>query len=393
MASSTLPANRREGYAAVPGVAAPEVPFDQASHPVFEEGPSWTKIEITGENQTLKQEGIPANGFLKNIWVKVETETEGAEAAGKSVENYPYSILSRLEFQDQGGKPLSSLTGFNWYLCDLFCGVLGNPTLTENSTFSKTIKAPNFILVIPCEINPTGFGALTNMTETTKFQLQPTISQESKIYSEKPTTLPKLKITTWLEVYPLPNARTAPEPEFPEGRPQQQRPPLEGTIRFFTEQANVKVGTGENQLTLSRMGQMIRNQIFVATTTGGTRSATILPSVLQFYWSRNVFRSISSNLLQDVALSRLPNTQGIISSKYLTGVYPVQYATGQGRLNGDNGLNSWLPTVNATKQELKGEFKEGLVTIITEDVAIMAVSETGRREHPGWAQTEPLGVE
>lgn len=395
MANSTiLPANRREGYAAVPGVAGPVVPFDQASHSVFEEGPSWSGIEIKAEAQTLKQEGLPANGFLQRVWVKVETETEGKEEAGSIAENFPYNILSRLEFQDQGGKPLSSMTGFNWFLMDLFGGVLANPNLTEMPDFSKTIKAPAFTVIIPCEINPTGFGALTNLTETTKFQLQPTIAQESKIYSVKPTTLPKLKIRTWLELWPLPQARTKPEPGFPEGRLQEQRPPLEGTIQFFTEQANVKTTAGENQFTFSRVGQMIRNQILVTSNEAGTkRESGILPTVVQYLWARNIFRSIDVKVLQERAYTQIPQLTGLVSAKYLTGVYPLIYSTGQGRQAGENGLNTLLATVNSTKQELKGEFKAGLITVCTNDVAIAAVSEQGRRETPGWAATEATGTE
>lgn len=397
MGNAAAPAAQREGYTSVPGIAPPEVPFDQASHVVFEEGPSWTKIALSGENQILKQEPLPANGFLRNHWYRLETEKAGEEVAGKAAENFPFNIISRLEFFDQGGHTISNMTGFNWFLADLFGGYFINPNMAELSTFSKTLKEPNFTIVVPCEITPTGFGALTNMTEATKYQVQPTINKEvggTGIYSEKMTKNPELKLKCWVELWILPQAFTQPEPGFPKGRPQQQRPPLEGTIQAWTEQANIKVVAGEQPVLFTRMGQMLRNHIIVTyESKGEKREAGVLPEVLQILWSRVMFRSIQKSLVQDYALAHLPNSQGVVSGKWHTGVYPLQYSFGQGRFAGGNSQNTLLPSVNSTRYELKGEFKEGLITILTNDVAIAATSESARREVPGMSATESRGVE
>lgn len=378
-----------EGYSAVPGVAPGTVPFDQASHSVFEEGPSWTKVELTAAEQVLEQKAVPANGFLRNLYVEVITETEGNETAGVAKEDFPHCIIAKLAFQDQGGHTISSLTGRNWYYANKYGGYFGLPDLALLNSFSKVLKKPRFTLVVPCEIAPTGFGALTNMTEATKYQLQPTIAQESEIYSTKMTTNPKFKIQTWCELWPLPRAMTDPEPGFPNGRPQLTRPPLEGTIQFWNEQSGIKVVAGENELKFSRVGQMVRTHVLV-TKASGARNNEVLPEPTQFLWARIIFRVASRQRLQDDAQRYLANSTAIE-----TGVYPIIYSYGQGRNSGENGVNSWLPTVNSTRMELKGTFKEGEVTILTNDVAVAPVAEVARREVPGGAspRNEPLGTE
>jgi hypothetical protein len=388
MASSAVAANSHEGYAAVPGVAPPEVPFDQASHVVFEEGPSWLNVTLSAAQQVLKQEPLPANGFLRNIWLRIETKTEGNETAGVAAQGFPWNILSMLTFQDQGGHTISAMSGFNWYLADKYGGYFGMPDLSELDSFSGTLKKPNAMVCIPCEITPTGFGALTNMTEATKYQVQPTVAQQSEIYSTPMTTNPVLNLKVWCELWILPQAFTEPEPGFPQGRRQQQRPPLEGTIQFWTEQANVKVGAGENQFLISRMGQMIRTQIFVCKDAEGKYTDATMPDPIQFLWARVIFRVIGRQMAKDMAKIKLPHSKAIE-----TGVFPMIYSTGQGRLAGDNSQNTLLPTVNSTRQELKGNFSEGTITVLTNDLAVAATTEAGRREVPGETSGhEPLGV-
>lgn len=389
MANTAVMPAAHEGYAAVPGVAPPVVPFDQASHIVFEEGPSWSKVTPGAAAQVLKQESLPANGFLRNIWVHAETEKEGDETAGAAAEGFPWNILSAFSFQDQGGHTISSMAGYNWYLADKYGGYFGMPDLSELDSFSKVLKKPNMMLCIPCEITPTGFGSLTNMTEATKYQVQPTVAQESEVYSTKMTKAPELGFKVWCELWTLPQALTEPEPGFPQGRQQEQRPPLEGTIQFWTEQANVKVATGENQFLLTRMGQMIRTHIFVCKDKEGKYTDATMPDPIQFLWARVIFRVIGRQMAKDMAKIKLPHSAAVEK-----GVFPFIYSTGQGRLAGDNSVNTWLPTVNATRMELKGAFTEGTITVLTNDVAVAATSEVGRREVPGeTSQHAPRGVE
>jgi hypothetical protein len=370
-----------EGYGSVPGIAPVIVPFNQASHVVIEEGPSWTGITLSAESQTLEQKNIPANGFLKNIWVEVNTETAGNETAGAAYENFPFNILSKLELQDQGGHLISGLTGYNWYLADKYGGYWGTTDLREVAMYSATLKSPAFTVVIPLEAIPNGFGALTNMTEATKYQLQPTIAAEAKIYKTKMTTNPKLSVKTWIELWTLPEAQTLPEPGFPQGHEQEQRPPLEGTIQFWTEQSAIKMNTGWGQLILTRMGQMIRTHIFVTYTNAAepVRSEAIMPSLTQVNWSRVKFKTLGRTMWRTYAKAFLNSQAQAVE----TGVWPLIYSQGNSNAAGGKDLTSLIPTVNATRFELEGEWTEGLVTIITNDLAIAAVSEAGRREVPG----------
>ena len=48
----------QEGYESVPGIAGLEIPFTQASKPVWEEGPFWTGITPGEADQILEPKGI-----------------------------------------------------------------------------------------------------------------------------------------------------------------------------------------------------------------------------------------------------------------------------------------------------------------------------------------------
>lgn len=382
-----------EGLEAVPGIADLVIPFDQASHIVIEEGPRWTAVEQKAGAQRLKQEPLPANGFLRNIWIEVSTETEGKEEAGtvRAHRLYPFNIIGFLAFQDQGGHTISGLSGANWHIANICGGYTKFADLSALAEgYSSSIKKPSFFLLVPCALSPTGFGALTNMTEATHYQLQPEIAALSTVFSVNPTEAPKLKIQTWCELWPLPQGRTQPEAGFPEGRQQEQRPPMEGTIQYWTEQSNISISEGANQVRFSRVGQMIRTHIFVTTNSEGEFIATVMPNPIQYYISRVAFRTIGTLFARQYFQCFLPQ-----KVELERGVYPIQYSSGQGKEVGDNDVNTWEPSVNASRLELYGQnFGAGYLTIITNDVAVGAVSEVGRREVPGQTSFHPpLGVE
>jgi hypothetical protein len=386
---------QQEGYGAVEAGVAPGlvIPFDQASHIVIEEGPRWSAVEQAAGAARLKQEPLPANGYLRNVWWEVTTEVAGVETAGTIRPNrlYPYNIIGFCAFQDQGGHTISGLSGMNWRLANLAGGYNAMLDFSQLEGFSATIKAPAFYFLIPCAMSATGFGALTNMTEATHYQIQPELAALTTVFSVNPTTAPKLRIQTWLELWPLPQARTQPEAGYPEGRQQEQRPPMEGTIQYWTEQSNISISAGSNQIRFSRVGQMIRTHLFVTTNTEGELISTVMANPIQYYISRVAFRTIGTLFARNYFLTFMPQS----FAAFPPGVYPVQYSSGQGKEVGDNDVNTWEPTVNASRLELYGQnWGVGLLTIITNDVAVGAVSEVGRREVPGQtAFHPPLGIE
>jgi hypothetical protein len=375
-----------EGYAAAPGVAPSDlIPFDQASHPLTEVGPEWGAVEIKTESQELEAKSLKANGFTRFVWFLVETEVEGNETAGTAAIDFPFCAVQRIEMLDSNSKPIHSLTGFNWMLATKLGGYADAGDPTTWPSFSAVKKKPNFCVVLPFQFNGEGVGALTNMTEATTFQLAPTIAATGKVYKVAMTTNPKLKIRTMIELWPYPERETLPEPGYPKGRMQEQRPPMEGTRQMWTEVANVKVNTGEQSVRFTRVGQMVRTHILVTRESAAeaTRLDTVMPNPATIMWGRVKFRTYFRQFWKLEARRWFGGSNQASGSEWETGVWPLVYSYGLDHYAGGNDFNSFMPTVNATSLYLEGSFNEGLVTFITNDVAFVPASAEARRETPG----------
>lgn len=388
--ATAVPASQ-EGYESVPGVAGLEIPFTQASKSVWEEGPFWTGIKAGEADQILEPKGVPANGYLRHLLIKVETETEGSAGTGEGLLDWPWTIFRTIKFEDQGGHEIyGPLSGFAAYLACKWGGYLARPDMAELPTFNKEVQKPNVTFFLPIEIAPTGLGALSNMTEATQYHLALTVASLTGQYKKNPTTAPTLRIRTWVRLWPLPQGRTEPEPGAPEGRVQQQRPPLLGTVQYWTEQPSIKVAIGQNRVVFNRVGQMIRTHILVTRNTSGERIGTVLGNPVQMDWARVRFRTLDREVIRDMAFASVPG-----SVKEDLGVYPLIYSMGEQRYAGANEVNEWLATVNTTSLALNmANWEEGTLGIITNDVAVAAVGEQGRREVPGQtAEREPRMME
>lgn len=374
----------QEGYESAPGIAGLEIPFTQASKPVFEEGPTWSGVELSAAEDTrLEAKAIPANGYTRAVYLLFETETAGEAGTGAFNEDGPWSLVKTFEVEDQGGHTIHGpLPGYDARQTCKWGGYYIVPDPANWDSYSNSVTAPNFTLVWHPEVGRTGAGALTNMTETTNYHLRLILSSISGAYSTAPTKAPKLRIRTVIELWPLPVAKTEPEPGLPEGRMQEQRPPLLGMIQRWTEEPNIKVSEGQNRIAFKRVGQMIRTHILIARNAEKKRNDEVLGDPLQIEWATVRFRTIWRQLLKDRACAAVP------SNKADTGVYPILYNEGEQIFAGANEWNGWLSTVNSTAFALNmPNCKEGTLTIITNDIAVAAIGEVGRREVPGQTAT------
>lgn len=368
-----------QGRQAVPSTAqVPLVPFDEAAHIITTEGPKW--VVTPGATVTkLEPKPLLADGFLKRVVFEVKTIKEGVEGAGpEGSEDYPFNIIERLFFRDNGGHPIFELSGFNAFLSNVFGGYAGSPDPRNDPDFSKSLKAPNIALYIPIEIAPTGFGALANMSQSAPYLVGAEIAPKSEIW-KKLETAPELEITAWQESWDFP------EPTDQAGTGQVQYPPFEGTTQFWTEQANVKLSAGENQTFFTRMGNMIRTHILIARESG-KRSEEVIPNPFRLQWDRVELMQCSASLQR----KRMQEAIDHLVERP-TGVYAFMYSLGEGRFSGGNQTNLWLPTVNATRFELKGSSKKaGELTIVTNDVSVSQMQAALKAQRPGVAAYHPV---
>lgn len=402
------------------GATMPTVPFCQGSKPETEVAYTWSKITPEANSQTLGPIALPANGYIRNVWVEVETSKSGKKGASSvASSDAPFSIFSQIKLTEPNGAPLGmEVKGYNAYLANLLGRYAGSPDAKKQSGFSGTSIAemcePRFALRIPVELSPNGLGALGNQSASAALRLTLTVAPEkgtveswitaAEAYANKPEITVRVSVELWGE---------PPERDIL-GRAVQQSPPFEGTAQYWSEQSGVSVAAGNNNIRITRVGSMIRTLAFIfrksslrtegdkvafggpAKSPGGENTAQSgNTGNVQLQWDNRVFRTqpFWYNLQSMEEL-----IQGL--SERPKGVIWFCFSQGEGREAGEAGINSWLATLTSTRLELLGSAEEaGTVDILVNDVSVTAINPLERTQqigvggyHPPVGQVSQVGA-
>jgi hypothetical protein len=363
---SPAAAVRGEGpAAAAPTQAPPMVPFDQASHRGMEPGPQWS-VQPGSSQVTLGPVPLPAQGYLRRVLIEVVAA--GGAGAATGAGDFPFNVLAKIRLQDTNGAPMTELSGYNLMLADTYGGYAGSPDPRVDPDYAATAANPVFTLSVPVEIGPNGLGALANMSASAAYRLTLVVDTTANIWTSAPaTTIPTFTIRTWMDFWTLPAAADMLR------RPQQQVPPFNGTAQYWTEQPNVSVASGNNNTRISRVGGLIRTLIFVARASG-VRSDTPFPDPLTLNWDARDLRIASARMQRKIMREMVADL-----TARDTGVYAFTFSYGEGRFVGDIAINSWLPTVTATRLELDGSSGgAGTLDILVNDVSVAETSPAAR---------------
>jgi hypothetical protein len=380
-AAQTEPA---PGYANQPSAAssAPTVPFCQGSKPETEVAYSWSKIEPLATAQTLGPIALPANGYVRNVWIEVETTTKGKEEAATVAEDFPFSLFEQIKLTEPNGAPLGmEMKGFSAYLANTLGAYAGSPDLENQIEFSKTLNEPRFAIRVPVELSPNGLGALGNQSASAALRLTLTVAPLGAAYYSagkyEAGKIPVFTIRVIMELWGEP-----PEKDIL-GRAVQQSPPFEGTAQYWSEQPSVTINKGLNQTRITRVGSMIRTLIFVFRESGvrkeGDKVANTGASNLQVQWDNRVFRTQTPFYnwqSQQEMIERLKERK--------KGVYWWSFSMGEGRHAGEPGINSWLATLTSTRLEVLNTAENaGTVDILVNDVSVTAINPLERTQQIG----------
>jgi hypothetical protein len=365
--AATAQPRQGQGVAASPPAAAPPVvPFPQASHRGIEEGPTITKTP----GAAAQQEGplpIPAQGFLRSVLLTI-TPSGGVAGEGEVAGDFPWNVLNLVRLQDTNGAPLCELSGYNLFLMNTYGAFSGCPDPRNDPDFTKTVLTPSFAVRIPVEIAPTGLGSLANQSSSASYKLTVIVASQTEIWKKVTgLTPPSIQIKTFCEFWTLPAALDM------LNRKQQRTPPFHGTAQYFTQQMNNTLGSGQNGTKISRVGSLIRTLAFVCRKEG-TRTNATFPDPWTLNWDSRLLQVASARVLRKWMreyVSQLAERD--------TGVYVWGFSYGQQRLFGANEINSWLPTVTATRLELVGSSSEaGSVDIVVNDVSVAETNPAAR---------------
>lgn len=362
----------------------PVVPFIRASAEMRESaGIDVQRQLVTTGTQDLGVFDIPANGFLRNV-VLVVTAT-GGTGTPVFAEDGPWSVLQNIALTEPNGAQIAAFnTGYDLYLANKWGGyrdTIGSdpkssPSFTTDATGNFT-----FVLRIPLEIDArSGLGALANQNSAATFKLRLTMASGANtggLYSTVPTAQPTVRVQAYTEFWAQPAASVG-------GQVNQTVPPGGPTTQYWSTQT-FSVGAGTQQLRLNRVGQYIRNLIFVLTRTAGTRANgdSDFPDPLTLFVDSRPYDVLAKAVWKDQEYNR-SGFGGRAPAGSLTAIVANDSARGL-----DNGVfvydfthefdgslgrefrDLWLPTLTSTRLEIQGSFANaGTLRVLTNDVAL-----------------------
>lgn len=363
MASGTAAASiPQQGVNSAPASAAVRArPFCQAAKEGVEQGIVFTGTQAVG-TATYGPNPLPATGYMRRI--RLTTVLSGGTAGTFTASgDAPFNFFNLIRLAEPNAAPVFELSGYNTLLCDLFGGYAGWDDPRQDWDFAGTSPNINIEPYVPLELDPTGMGALSNLSNASAFRLTLIAEAAGNIYSANPSPFPTYVVTPHVDYWTLPN------PADQDGNPQATAPPFPGTIQLWSQITNLSLANGNNRTALNRMGNQLRTVIMV-TRASGLRSETPFPNPAQLRWD-----DINLRIEAPQSIRKIMKEAIITSSARDVGVYVYPYSKGVSREVGGNGVSGYLPTVTATRYELSGSSGgAGTLDWIVNDVSSAPVS-------------------
>lgn len=376
-AQGTSPGNNQSKVVAVN-------PFIRASAE-HREGAFWdrtTALLATG-SQDQGTIDVPAYGYIRNL-VFVVSGT--AATGGTFFEDGPWSVLQNIAFTEPNGAVIAQFnSGYDAFLANKWGGYkhpLGSDLRQSPAYLQDAVGNFSFILRIPIEISAReALGALPNQNAAASFKLRYTLASGAAAASgplyTAITLQPTVRVRLYLEAWDQPEIQAA-------GQTNQTTPPAMNTTQFWTPQI-MNVNAGAQTLKLTRVGNYIRNLIFVFRRTASTRANgdSDWPDPLTLFLDARPIDIIERNNFNHQMFERsgyggraaagslvaalAKDTAGGLDN----GVFCYDFTHEFDQLLGRETRDLWLPTLSSTRLEIQGTFANaGTLTVLTNDVAI-----------------------
>lgn len=358
------PATARRAPA--PGRQAPQViiPFTGASHMHTEPVTTDATLALGAAQQPRGPFDVPAYGFLRHVYLEV-TGSGGTIGAGVLSPDYPFNVLQNVSLVDVNGAPIfGPLDGYALLQANLWGAYAfrTDPRLAPNYVGTINCK---FGLRIPVEITQhNGYGSLANQNAAASYKLSWTLATSAQAYSTAPTTPANIQVRAWLEAWSQPNQTDL------AGRPQAREPIGHGTTQFWSGFQKGGLAAGQQSIILPRVGNMIRNIVFICRDATGARVDTVMPDPIQINWDARILRLESQGYRLQ---KQMESQQATIARDTGVFAFPLDDGGESGNVGGDD-MSLWLPTVQATRLELTGvNTAAGSIQVLTNDVAPVEV--------------------
>ena len=358
----------------------PTVPFIRASAEHREPAGIDVSRLMTTSDQDLGVFDVPAYGYVRSIVILVQA-TGGSGTSVTAHEDGPWSALKNIALTEPNGAVIAQFnSGYDLYLANKWGGYRNNDGADPKAspTFSAIAGATGnttFMLRIPVEINlRDALGSLPNQNAAATFKLRLTLAGGAQVYGTLPTVYPTYRVRAFLEAWDQPEAASA------GGQTNQVTPPAMNTTQFWTPQV-FNVNAGLNTIRLTRVGNYIRNLIFVHRRGGTSRAngnadfpdpATIyldtrpLDIVERNNWINQMYERTGFGGAIGTTVPANDAAQGLDN-----GVFVYDFMHEFDGVLGRENRDLWLPTLGSTRLELQGTFAQaGTLTVLTNDVSI-----------------------
>ena len=337
----------------------------------------------TASTITLPDILVPAYGFLRSI-VLVVTASGGTGTTVTAVEDNPFSILQNIVLQEPNGAQICNFpSGYDLFLANKYGGYWFNNDPRQDGNFSVAIGSSanvNFVLRIPVETNlRDAVGALPNQNSGAQFRVKLNLAPFAAVFGGTQGTGSSVRIRAFAEEWDQPEDMT-------DGQPNQTVPPALNTTQYWTRQDYV-INAGQQNVRLTRVGNLVRNLVCVFRTGAGSRSGndTQFPDPMTIYYDTRPLDTIARpqwiSQLRDRYgyVAQLGNTASAAGTAIAVdsgggrdnGVWPYDFCHEFSGQVGRELRDLWLPTLSSTRLELSGSFgAAGTLTVLTNDITI-----------------------
>lgn len=367
------------------------VPFVRASAEHSESTGYDVSTLMSSAVQTLPDIVVPAYGFLRSILLVVTTSggVVTTTAPTPSADG-PFDALANILLQEPNGAQICNFpSGYDLYLANKFGGYRYANDNRNSPNFSMvsstTVASFSFMLRIPVEINNRdGLGALPNQNSGALFRVKLNLAALATVWdvgSSNITTNPTVRVRAFAEEWDQPEDVT-------DGVPNQTTPPALNTTQYWSRQ-DFPVNAGSANIRLTRMGNYLRNLIFVFRAATGVRATndTFMPDPATLFYDTRPLDTISraqwlermyekygygsklgrTNLNTADGVALVADSGGGRESS----VWPYDFCHEfDGKVGAEN-RSLWLPTWSSTRFEIGGTWGgAGTLTVLTNDVTI-----------------------
>jgi hypothetical protein len=327
---------------------------------------------------------IPAYGYVRYLTILVTASGgTGGSPAATLTEAGIFAALKNIYLTEPNGAVIAQFDdAYDLYLANKFGGyqhVVGADPKSSPvyANAAASFAGFSYLLRIPVELNGRdGLGALPNQNAAATFKLRMTLAKVADIATGTlPTTLPTVRVRVGLEAWDQPEISS-------QGQTNQITPPAMNTTQFWSSQS-YNVNAGNNTIRLTRVGNYVRNLIFVMRNATPTRAAgeTIWNNAdpVYLYLDTRPLDIIEPNNWRETMYNRSGYGGSVgattpaadTASGLENGVRVYDFMHEFDGTYGHENRDLWLPTLGSTRLELQFQASAaGTLKVLTNDVAI-----------------------